>query len=91
MSLSREAYRALEDIVEPENISEEPAVLDGYCFVRGNELHFDSRYATRPPAVILPGSTEDVQAIVKVCNRFKIKYKAHSSGWDHVSLSFLSI
>ena len=87
MSLSREAYRTLEDIVGPENISEEPAVLDGYCFVRGNELHFDNRYATMPPAVILPGSTEEVQAIVKVCNRFRIKYKAHSSGWDFAALS----
>ena len=45
MALIREAYHALEDIVGPENISEESAILDGYCFVRGNELHFDDRYA----------------------------------------------
>ena len=32
MALEREAYRALEDIVGPEYITEEPAVLDGYCW-----------------------------------------------------------
>ena len=32
MALKREAYLALEDIVGPEYITEEPAVLDGYCW-----------------------------------------------------------
>ena len=35
MALEREAYQALEDIVGPEYITEEPAVLDGYCFLLG--------------------------------------------------------
>jgi glycolate oxidase len=87
MALIREAYHALEDIVGPENISEESAILDGYCFVRGNELHFDDRYAARPLAVVMPGSTAEVQAIVKICNKFRIKYKAHSSGWDFAAIS----
>ena len=32
MALERDAYQALEDIVGPEYIIEEPAVLDGYCW-----------------------------------------------------------
>ena len=32
MALSKEAYQALEDIVGPENISEDPAILDSYAF-----------------------------------------------------------
>ncbi len=95
MSLSREAYRALEDIVGPENISEEPAILDGYCFVWANEAMFDDRFSARPLAVVLPESIEQVQGIVRVCNRFNIQFRAHSSGWSCPALSskesFLSI
>ncbi|MCX6006599.1 MAG: FAD-binding oxidoreductase [Chloroflexi bacterium] len=87
MSLSREAYRALEDIVGPENISEEPAVLDGYCFIWANEVHFDDKFSARPPAVVMPGSTAEVQGIVKVCNRFNIKYRAHASGFEVPAIS----
>ena len=87
MSLSREAYRALEDVVGPENISEEPAILDGYCFVWANEAMFSSRFSARPLAVVMPGSTEEVQGIVKVCNRFNVQFRAHSSGWSCPAIS----
>ena len=96
MALATEAYRALEDIVGPEYITEEPAVLDGYCFVWGNELIFDGdKFAPRPQAVILPGSTEEIQAIVRVCNRYGIKFKAHATGFSSPGLvgreGFLSL
>jgi glycolate oxidase len=87
MSLSREAYRALEDIVGPENISEEPAILDGYCFIWANELHFGDKFSARPPAVVMPGNTAEVQGIVKVCIRFNIKFRPHASGWEANSIS----
>jgi glycolate oxidase len=85
MAFSKEAYRALEDIVGPDNISDDPALLDTYAFqylaetVRPNH----SRYMPRPVAAIMPCSTEEVQAIVKVCNRYRIKVKAYSTGWYH--------
>ncbi len=82
MSISREAYQALEDIVGPENISEEPAILDSYAFQFWAEFRqHGSKFMPRAGAVVLPGSTEEVQAIVKACNRYKLKYKAHSTGW----------
>jgi len=87
MGLTREAYRALEDIVGPQYISEEPAILDGYCFIWANEVHYGDKFSARPLAVVLPGSTEEVQAIVKVCNRFETKYRAHASGWEAPALS----
>ena len=31
--------------------------------------------------MIVPGSTEEIQAIVKVCNRYKVKFKAHCTGF----------
>jgi len=85
MAFSKEAYRALEDIVGPDNISDDPALLDTYAFqylaetVRPNH----SRYMPRPVAAIMPCTTEEVQAIVKVCNRYRIKVKAYSTGWYH--------
>jgi len=79
MPLSRDAYRMLEAIVGPESISEDPEITDVYAF---NWAVFSGMsYSSRPGAVILPGNMEEVQAIVKACNRFKIKFKAHSTGW----------
>ena len=81
MTLKKETYLALEDIVGPEYITEEPAVLDGYCFCFGNEVFLDNKFGPRPGAVIIPGSVEEIQAIVKACNRHKVKFKAHGTGF----------
>lgn len=80
-----DAYRAIEDIVGLENISSDPAFLDSYAFevmaetIRPNFDHF----MPRPWAVVLPGSTEEVAAVTKVCNKYKIKVKPISTGWYH--------
>jgi len=83
VALTKEVYQALEDIVGPNNISDEPVILDTYAVQNAAELRTEdmSKFMPRPEAVALPGSTEEVQAIVKVCNRYKIKCKAHSTGW----------
>jgi glycolate oxidase len=83
MALERDTYKALEDIVGTDNISDEPAVLDTYslhCFTKAIKGTGDP-FGLRPEAIILPGSTEEVQAIVKACNKYKIKFKALSTGW----------
>ena len=83
MALSKEAYRVLEDIVGPENISDDPALCDSYAFqylaetARPNQSHF----MPRPVAALMPGSTVEIQAILKICNRYKIKVKPYSTGW----------
>lgn len=83
MALKRQVYQALEDIVGPENISEEPAVLDSYAHSWGEEYLVGPgfKWMSRFEAVLLPGNTKEVQAIVKACNRWKIKFKAHSIGY----------
>ena len=84
MALSREGYEALEAIVGPENISEDPVILDGYAFqmmAGGLEERFGGRFLTRPEAVLLPGSAEEVQRVVKICNKYKIHFKPHGTGW----------
>lgn len=81
MALSKNVYKALEDIVGEENISDDPAILDSYAFQWLAELNYENRFTHRPEAVLLPKTTEEVQAIVKACNRYKLKVKAHGSGW----------
>ena len=51
MALSKEAYQALEDIVGPKNISEEPAVLDTYAWMSDNETqHTRSKWLSSHPS-----------------------------------------
>jgi glycolate oxidase len=73
-------YQKLEDCVGMENVSREPAVLDTYAwqpFANENP----AKWMTRPVAVALPASTEEVQGIVRVCNEHGLKFKAFSTGW----------
>jgi hypothetical protein len=83
MTISNEAYQALEDIVGPDNVSREPAILDSYSWMWENELLTQdcSGFDGRPGAVLLPGSTEEVQAVVRACNRYGMKVKPFSTGW----------
>jgi len=80
-----EEYKALQEVIGPENISVDPLVLDGYIWQWTGENippEIGSSYMPfRPEAVVLPESTEEVQGVVKVCNRYGLKFKAHSTGW----------
>ena len=90
MEIDEKAYLALEDIVGAEYISRDPVIRDTYNQVWGNKLVFGKKFSTRPTAVILPGSTGEVQAIVKVCNRYGIPFKPFSSGFEITALGIAS-
>jgi glycolate oxidase len=79
--LSDEAYRDLEKAVGSENVSREPAVLDGYAWQPTNNDHPVERWVRRPIAVALPSSTEEVQEVVRTCNRHGLRFKGFSTGW----------
>jgi hypothetical protein len=85
MPFSKEVYRALEDIVGSRWISDDPAVLVSYQLPLAiTSIHLGPFYRTYTPrgaAVLLPGSAEEVQKIVKTCNKYKVKYKASSTFW----------
>jgi len=87
MTIEDEAYQALEDVVGPEYITREPVVLDTYCYVWANELLVGDKFSARPLAVVLPATVEEVQAIVKVCNRFKIRYRPFASGFETAAVT----
>ncbi len=80
MLIPEEAYREIEQIVGPENITADEQICDTYA------QHLFHRpdpqlWVIRPAAVVLPSTTEEVSGFVKVCNKYKIKYKAHSTGY----------
>ncbi len=68
MAISKVAYQEFEDVVGAENISDDPVIKDAYR----------SPYLT----VILPGNTEEIAAVVRLCNKHKIPFKAQSTGWS---------
>jgi len=76
MSLSREAYRELAAVVGDAYISEKEHILSGNR-VKTPEIPFEYHSAD---AILLPGSTEEVQAIVKICNRYGISFIPTVSG-----------
>jgi glycolate oxidase len=85
MALAKEIIHALEDIVGTRNATDDPSVLATYQFpLNVTAIHLGP-YSTLTPrggAVVLPGCTEEVQAIVKLCNKYKIKYKSSSTFWS---------
>ena len=82
MAVEKGIYRAFEDVVGPDNISDDPAILDSYSYRWGPEA---DTFAQRFAAVILPKDTDEVQTIVKLCNRYGIQFKASSTGWGSMS------
>ena len=80
MTLKRDVYKALEDVVGPEYISEDPVILDSYAWRSGMATLHD-RFVPRYEAVTLPQNTAEVQAIVKLCNKYKTQFVASSTGW----------
>ena len=86
MAIPKEAYRELEGVVGINNISDDPAVLDCYRYpLMHTAIHIGPYYRVYTPrgaAVLLPGSVEEVQGIVKVCNKYKVKFKPSSTFWS---------
>src|SRR4030042_1250981 len=86
MALSREAYQAFENIVGPQNISDDPALLDSYRYpLMHTAIHLGPHYRVYTPrgaAVLLPGGAEEVQQIVQLCNKHRIRFKASSTFWS---------
>ncbi|TES83032.1 MAG: FAD-binding protein [Dehalococcoidia bacterium] len=67
MAISKAVYKEFEDVVGTENISDDPAIKAAY---RSPDI-----------TVVLPGNTEEVAAVIKLCNKHKIPFKAQSTGW----------
>jgi len=72
MSLPNDACKALENVLGAEYISDDPAMTQAYSYMWNVDIHCPQR--CRPEAIVLPGSTEEVQDIIRIANRFKFQY-----------------
>jgi glycolate oxidase len=75
VSLPSYIYKILEEAVGPEYISDKEYILAAY-------RHRGPGSGLKPhdiAAVILPGDVGEVQKIVKICNRYSIRYAATTS------------
>jgi glycolate oxidase len=90
MKLTSDEYRAFEDIVGPEYITQEPVIGESYNQVWGNKLEFGQKHTTPPAAILLPSTPEEIQKIVRECNKYGILFKALSSGFELVATTLES-
>jgi hypothetical protein len=79
-----EAYKALEDIVGAQWISQDRAVVETYSKFSVDRTGYLKKHlkdpSTIPAAIIFPGSTEEVQAIVRICNRYRVHMIPFTNG-----------
>jgi glycolate oxidase len=75
MGLSKKVYRALEDIVGSGNINDRQFVLAAYRHTSPQS----GKKQNSPSAVVMPGDTEEVQRIIRVCNEYKVVYNTITS------------
>ncbi len=64
-------YELLEETVGPDYVSDDPAVLEAYSrtgWILGRKLK------RRPGFVVLPSSVQEVQAIVRIANKYKVPF-----------------
>ncbi|MBD3227956.1 MAG: FAD-binding protein [Candidatus Lokiarchaeota archaeon] len=94
MKLDNDIYEKLQKILGKRNVSNDPVITQTYAFNWGNETvnirrgNEPSMFVDAPIAVVLPGSTEEVQKTLKVINEVGLKFKAQSTGlgpWNCVS------
>ena len=85
MALDRAIYKAFEQVVGKRNISEDPGVLETYrCIAAQSSAHYgpyDHKTPT-PQAVVMPGSTKEVQGCIRLCNKYGIHFKASTTFWS---------
>jgi glycolate dehydrogenase FAD-linked subunit len=68
LALEKDIYIAFAGVVGDENICDDPAMMPAY---------FKTDFA----AVVMPKDAAEVQAVVRLCNKFKIKYRPICTGW----------
>ena len=74
MAFSDIAYKALQDVVGEENATNDPVICQAYSRVQWIADAIIQReqigLAMRPICVVMPSSTEEVQAIYRIANRY---------------------
>jgi len=82
-SLLRNVLEKIQQAIGEEYASADPAILSSYS------RDFTITPLRRPNLVALPGSTEDVQRIIRIANEFRVPVYVLTSGFNH-SGSFIA-
>jgi len=84
MAFSDIAYRALQDVVGKENVTNDPIICQSYSRVQwtADGCIQRSQLGTkmRPDCVVMPESTEEIQAVIKLANRYDFVFIPRGSG-----------
>ena len=79
MAFSKIALKALQDVVGIENVTDDEVVCQSYSRVNWLPSGFLQRERLgtdmRPVCVVMPGCTEEVQAIIRIANRYKFPFR----------------
>ena len=74
MAFSDIAYKALQDVVGKENVTNDPIICQSYSRVQwtadGCVQRSELGTKMRRECIVMPGSTEEVQAVIKLANRY---------------------
>ena len=84
MAFSEIAFKALQDVVGEGNVTTDPVLCQSYSRVQwtadGCVQRSQLGVGMRPQCVVLPSSTEEVQAIIKLANRYDFVFIPRGSG-----------
>ncbi|MFS4580155.1 FAD-binding oxidoreductase [Phaeobacter sp. C3_T13_0] len=80
MKIKSDALETLQKAVGAENVATDLATLASYAWNGGVGGMPGPKLKFWPAAVVLPGSTEEVAAIVRACNAHGLKFRPLSSG-----------
>ena len=84
MAFTEIAYKALQHIVGEENVTNDPVICQAYSRVQWLPSGVMQRERCglnmRPACVVMPGSTEEVQNIIRLANRYQLPFCAAGLG-----------
>ena len=87
-TIPEEAYREFADALGEDNVSIDPGVLETYTYMNGlGQGGIGTQWVYRPVCVTLPGSVNDVQAVLRICKKYKLRFKAHATAWWVLALA----
>ena len=82
------AYTEFVEALGAGNVSIDPGIIESYTYMNGlAQGGIGLQWMYRPVAVTLPGSVEDVQAIIEICGKYGLIFKAHSTAWWFMALA----
>src|SRR5512136_2633663 len=84
--ITEQESKTLQDIVGPEWVSTAPCMMDTYSLYMNPEtvVTDGSAWLPRPVAVVMPETTQQVQEIMRFCNKAHLMTKPLSTGFHAV-------